>query len=289
MLKKRHTTWKVILLAVAIFAVAVFVLWYINQTLHFRTKTTIFTTIALAVFLAAGTLSLTVGRAAEVKEQDGDYPPKGINPIQAGCIADGRVNSRDVAAAFFYMAQKSYFRIEEYELKKFVFVRGEQPHGEEAAIKFIYDAIFHNKEDETVKLEDCAERLAKNMRRIQTSTYNSISNKRNKEIADLTGKVFGFKKTISKNNVEKATALVKDNPDYIFEVLSFAYALSVSAKLSRNLDKLNISSPEWYKPYGVADDYTFDVVIYNSIIRNLPEQLNALVFSKVPDVYPPLG
>ncbi len=278
MLKKRHNTLKVIIFAVAVLICAAYVLWRMNAAIHLRTQTVVFTMLALSILVISRALSLTVGRNAVVVEQPMDYPPENIDPIQAGCIIDAHIDNRDIASAFFYMAQKGYFRINEYERKKFEFTYLCEPKKEQKGMVMLFNAIFENRRGQTVKLSDCADRISEVIPKVIQSSRKSITSHKNKEIADMTGKVQGFRNTLLKNRGAKAKELADADPDYVFKVFPYAYAFSISAKLSSNFENVRINIPDWYRAYGVDSDYEFDVVLYNSMVRNLPEQLKKEVF-----------
>ncbi|MBQ0018037.1 MAG: DUF2207 domain-containing protein [Clostridiales bacterium] len=278
MLKKRYDTVKVILFATAFFACAMFILWRVNAAVHLRTQTIVFTTLALGYLVVSRSISITIGRNAEVVEQPMDYPPDGIDPIQSGCVIDGIINNRDITAAFFYMAQKGYFTIREYERKQFVFEYIQSPKYEHKAMIALFNAIFGDGREKAVKLTECADRIKEALPKVKKNSIKSISSKKNKEIANITGKVQGFKNRLISNRGEHAEALIAADPEYVYKVFPYAYSFSVTAKLARNFDFDNIDPPTWYVPYGVDEDYKFDVVVYNSIVKNLLEQLNKEVF-----------
>lgn len=278
MLKKRHNTLKVILFAVAVLVCAAYFLWRMSTTIYLRTETVVFTMIALSILVISRALSLTVGRNAVVVEQPMDYPPENIDPIQAGCIIDAHIGNKDIASAFYYMAQKGYFKINEYERKKFEFTYLCEPKKEQKGMVLLFNAIFENRKNQTVKLSDCADRISEVIPKVIKTSYKSITSHKNKEIADMTGKVQGFRKSLLNNKGAKAEELFEADPDYVFKVFPYAYAFSISAKLSSNFEDVMIRIPDWYKAYGVDNDYVFDVVLYNSMVRNLPEQLKKEVF-----------
>ena len=50
------------------------------------------------------------------------------------------------------------------------------------------------------------------------------------------------------------------------------------------MESIDVKMPGWYHAYGVEDDYTFDVLFYNAMLRNLPQQLKTEVFDKAIDL-----
>ena len=207
------------------------------------------------------------------------YPPEGLNPIQTGCIIDGVVNDRDIVAGFYYLAEKRYMDIVEYELQRFEFKALKEPTDEAEAIKILYRAIFDC--ETSVKLVDAADRIAKAVPAVESKTIKSIRKKKNKEIADLTGKTRGFRKSLLNTKGEDAKALIEENPGYVYQVIPYAYEFAITAKIASNFDIKEMAPPAWYFPYGVGQDYKFDVIIYNSMLRNLPGELRREVFDKL--------
>ena len=288
MLKKRHSTMKVSIAAIIAFVCIAVILWMLkNKIASFGNGSYLVAVVAAGILLTIYTISLTIGREFEIVEQPSDYPPEGIDPLLAGTIIDGQVNQRDVCAAFYYLAQKGYFDIREYELKKFEFTYNSYPENETAHLKQLFDAVFkHADIGDTIRLSDAAENLIAAVPRIEKTAYKSIASRKNREIADCSGRITGFKHSMIRNRGEKAGTLAAADPDYVYKVLPYAYAFSITAKLSRNFEAVDIAAPTWYKPYGVAEDYKFDVIIYNAMLRNLPEQLRNEVFSKTQSSYP---
>ena len=69
---------------------------------------------------------------------------------------------------------------------------------------------------------------------------------------------------------------------YIFEILPYAYALSISSKIPKKIEgQVGFTVPEWISPYGVETGTVIDVVLYNALVKNLPEQLHKEVFEFV--------
>ena len=287
MLKKRYSGKIIAILMTAIFAFAMAVLVIIESKMMFSRYIVTMIVLAVICILTFIALSLTLWREVEIVNQPSDYPPQGINPSQAGCVIDANVNRRDISAAFFYLAHKGYMHITEYELKKFQFEYKCWPEGEDHAMVKLFAAVFRDGKNTVpgtvVRLSDVSGRLAEVMPSVRKTIYKSISDRKNKEIADITGKVTGFKDRLLENRGDRLAELVRDNPDYLYEVFPYAYVFGISSKLSRNFEPVSVSMPDWYSPYGVSENCTFDILIYNSMLRNLPEQLNSEVYDNVRD------
>ena len=285
MLKKRYNT-KAVVVIMTIIALCIMGALYLIRNAYGYSRVysiAIFAMVGIIMIIYA--LSITRWREVDIIEQPCDYPPIGLNPLQTGCIVSGEVNNRDIISGFYYLAQKGYMTIREYELKRFEFTAIEFPKNEHDDIKMIYRAIFGaegvDKPGTVVKLCDASDRLIDVVPRISQSTVKSIRHKRNKEIADLTGKVRGFRSSLIANKGDKAQALLEKDPDYIFEILPYAYEFAITAKIASNFAIDKMAAPSWYIPFGVDDDYIFDVLIYNSMLRNMPEELRLLVFDEI--------
>lgn len=276
-------------------------LYMLRNAYGFGHRYVYYTFAFVCVILVIFALSLTKWRDVIIEDVAMDYPPEGLNPIDIGCIVDGKVNNRDVIAGFYYLAQRGYMTIREYELKHFEFVARAYPDGEAANIRLLYRAIFggdicslirsQNGEvvdveslDEyelTVRLVDIKDRLISEIPKVESVTLKSISKKRNRDIAVLTGMARGFRKSLIENKGEKAKSLIAENSDYIFTVIPYAYEFSITAKLASNFNIDVLDTPDWYIPYGVEEGYKFDVLVYNSMLRNLPEELRLQVFNEI--------
>lgn len=276
MLKKRHSTVKVAIAMVIVALCAMGALYFIRSAYGFSRAYSVSIFAFIAIMLIIYMLSLTRWRDVKIVEQPSLYPPDDLNPIQTGCIIDGVVNDRDIVAGFYYLAQKRYMDIVEYDLQRFAFTALKEPSDESDAIKTLYRAIFNG--EKSVKLVDAADRIVKAVPAVEAKTIKSIRKKKNKEIADLTGKTRGFRKTLLNTKGEEAKRIMGENPEYIYQIIPYAYEFAITAKIASNFDIKEMDPPVWYLPYGVGEDYKFDVIIYNSMLRNLPSELRKEVF-----------
>jgi hypothetical protein len=293
MLKKRHNTTHVIvvMLAAFVFAIAVMYLVLYRHGMHGRPFLILALMIAAALFYAG--FSLTIGREATVKNVESFYPPDGIDPVMADCVVDGSVSSRGIAAAFYYLAQKGYMNITEYERGCFEFEFREFPHNESNAVKMLFYAIFdidhqHGHESggegHCVRLTDAAERLIKIVPKVKISAFKQINARKNRSIAEMTGRVNGFIETLLNADTDKLEETANKDDEYLFKVLPYAYAFSISTKLPSRMKNIDVNIPQWYHAYGVGEDYVFDVLYYNAMLRYLPQQLKTEVFDKTIEV-----
>ena len=225
-------------------------------------------------------LILASGKETEIVEQPSNYPPEGLNPIQVGCIINGKVDERDIISGFYYLAQKGYMIIREYELQRFEFEPVTPPVKESKDIKLLYEAIF-NGSDKTVTLVDAKDRLVKAFPKVEALTLKSINKMKNLELASYTAQVRNFRQLLLQTKGKTAKNLLAEDENYIYTVLPYAYEMAVTAKLASNFNIVDMLPPKWYHPYGVDDEYEFNVVVYNSMLRNLPEELKNTVFDEI--------
>lgn len=56
--------------------------------------------------------------------------------------------------------------------------------------------------------------------------------------------------------------VLKDNPNYLYDILPYSYILGIESVVFNKLKKLNIEDPKWYK----IDNFTYRK-LFNSINR----------------------
>jgi len=280
MLKKRYNTRNMIILSIAAFAFAMCILALINGRVQLpRTQLTAIV-IAVAGVIVFAALSLTVGRDVTITDVPSDYPPEDITPAQAGCLQDGQVGKREFISSFYYLAQKGYILIEEYELQKFRIVRRNNPDHESRHMRILFEALFQGADD-AVTISDAAERLRTSYAEFNKAVIKSITSKKNREIAEMTGRVNGFHSSLTENSAQKYDELTQKDSGYMEKILPYAYAFAVTSKLPSKFENTDVSVPEWYKPYGVSEGSSLDVVIYNAMLRNLRMQLEEEVLKGI--------
>lgn len=293
MLKKRHATSHVIVVMLAAFACALVIMYLVFYRHGMPGRQFAILVVMVGAALLYAGFSLTIGREAVVTNVPSFYPPDGIDPVLADCVVDGSVSDRGIAAAFYYMAYKGYMDIREFERGSFEFEFRSFPHNESNAIKLLHHAIFdidhqHGHESagagHTVSLTEAAERLVKAVPSVKMSAFRQINARRNRSIAEMTGRVNGFLETVLEADIEELERVAAKDDDYLFKVLPYAYAFSISSRLPARMESIDVKMPGWYHAYGVEDDYTFDVLFYNAMLRNLPQQLKTEVFDKAIDL-----
>ena len=74
---------------------------------------------------------------------------------------------------------------------------------------------------------------------------------------ELLGQIKGFKRflqTAEKNRLEQ---LVRQSPDYFYNILPFTYVLGVSDAWIKNFERIAINPPDWYEGSDVFNHDSF--------------------------------
>lgn len=70
--------------------------------------------------------------------------------------------------------------------------------------------------------------------------------KRTKYGNEILGKIQGFKDFLETTEKDRLEAMVKDDPDYFYNILPFTYVLGISSKWIKQFETINMKSPDWY-------------------------------------------
>jgi len=73
--------------------------------------------------------------------------------------------------------------------------------------------------------------------------------KKNQQGLKILGHILGYKKFLETAEVNRIKALVKENPQYCFNMLSFAYVLGVSDVWIKKFESIISYAPYWYNGY----------------------------------------
>lgn len=96
--------------------------------------------------------------------------------------------------------------------------------------------------------------------------------------AKIRGSVLGLKNYINLAEKDRLEMLVKDNPNYYFDILPYAYVLDVSEVWMNKFKDIKISAPMWIE--NSVNINLFDVIVISSIINNLNMTVNNSVFAQ---------
>lgn len=85
----------------------------------------------------------------------------------------------------------------------------------------------------------------------------------------LYSKIEGLKLFINEANKKELTSILEDNPNYLYNLLPYAYILNIEDIIFTKLKEFNVNSPSWYK----LEDFTYRK-LFNSInrLRNIVNQ-----------------
>jgi uncharacterized membrane protein len=91
-----------------------------------------------------------------------------------------------------------------------------------------------------------------------------FNKKRTEEATKYYNKLRGFKEYITKVEKNKLETLVKENPNYFYDILPYAYVLGVSNVWSKKFESIAITPPTWY----TGTMYNGSTGMFNPIIFN---------------------
>ena len=74
----------------------------------------------------------------------------------------------------------------------------------------------------------------------------ALMRKRTKRSRYLMGRLFGFREFIKTARPDELTALMRDNPQYFYDILPYAYAFELAERWAAHFEKLSVSPPCWY-------------------------------------------
>ena len=125
--------------------------------------------VTLAVMLLALLLMWIIGgRDPKVTKNPQTTPIEGITPVELGYIYDGKVRPADIISLIIYFATKGYLKISEYEPKRYMLIRKNEPKNEEKMMRNAYNALFEDVYRERgIDTEDIGPRLLRIMNNIR--------------------------------------------------------------------------------------------------------------------------
>lgn len=86
--------------------------------------------------------------------------------------------------------------------------------------------------------------------------------KRNKRGRLALGNILGFKQFLEVAEKERIQQLLKENPEYCFDILPYAYVLGVEDKWIKNFETIVNQSPKWY-------GQKFHSEVFNSLVKGM--------------------
>lgn len=98
--------------------------------------------------------------------------------------------------------------------------------------------------------------------------------KRTDEYNEILGEILGFRNFILVAEKDRLEALVKDNPEYYYDILPYANVLGVTDILQDKFKDIPLEMPYWYRSNNIT---LFDIYMMNNISRTL----NGAVVSQV--------
>ena len=80
--------------------------------------------------------------------------------------------------------------------------------------------------------------------------FVKIMPKRTKFGNEILGKLKGFKNFLETAEKPRLEALVRENPEYFYNILPFTYALGVSSVWMKQFETIAMEAPNWYVGTG---------------------------------------
>jgi len=74
----------------------------------------------------------------------------------------------------------------------------------------------------------------------------SFMEKRTPQVSRLQEKILGLRMFLVNAEQDRIEMLVNENPDYFFNILSYAYVLGVTDKWAKQFEKIVMNNPDWY-------------------------------------------
>ena len=96
-----------------------------------------------------------------------------------------------------------------------------------------------------------------------------IMPKRTKFGNEMLGKIRGFKRFLEMSEKEQLELLVRENPEYFYNILPYTYALGVSDTWMKQFETISIKEPDWYKSAG-----DFNTRKFNRSMTNIMTSAN---------------
>ncbi|MBK5254026.1 MAG: DUF2207 domain-containing protein [Peptostreptococcaceae bacterium] len=95
---------------------------------------------------------------------------------------------------------------------------------------------------------------------------------RTKQNAMLLARVLGFRKFISKPDLEIVLKLSRENPLYFYDILPYAYTFGLTSVWTKTFDIVKVESPEWFEPYEHFEQRKYSLGIntvrFNTVLND---------------------
>lgn len=86
--------------------------------------------------------------------------------------------------------------------------------------------------------------------------------KRTEEANALYGRMLGFKRFITLAQIPEMELILKENPDYYYDILPYCMVMGLSKKLDKQMRHLNVAVPDWadgFNPAYFAEELFYSV------------------------------
>lgn len=104
-----------------------------------------------------------------------------------------------------------------------------------------------------------------------------LCQKRNEDYRKLMGEIIGFKDFLTVAEKDKLEMLLKDNPQYYYDILPYANVLGVSDIWEHKFDGISLEPPSYMRGYH---SMYFDYLIYRNLTHSLTRGMSAAMSPK---------
>lgn len=95
--------------------------------------------------------------------------------------------------------------------------------------------------------------------------FSAIMRKRTEYGTQILGRILGFKRFLETAEKDRLEAMVKDDPQYFYNVLPYTYVLDISDKWIKKFEGITVEPPTWYtSPY----EPMFSIYAFNSFMSH---------------------
>lgn len=106
---------------------------------------------------------------------------------------------------------------------------------------------------------------------------------RSKWSMDRLGEILGFKDFIKNAELDKLNKLIEENPNYFYEVLSYAYVFGLTKKWASHFENIDIQKPGWYHSEYDDNGLLFNMIMMDSMVRSFQTEVKG-VMNVTPEV-----
>ena len=109
-----------------------------------------------------------------------------------------------------------------------------------------------------------------------TMIFNALMYKRTEYGTMMLGRIRGFRNFLEMAEKDRLEVLVEENPQYVYDILPYAYVLGVSDKWMKKFETITVEPPTWYRgPHY----HSFNMRSFHSFMNHTMSSANASMSS----------